>query len=48
MNKRIVWIFNHHAITPDLASGTRHYDCSRELVKRDNDVTIFASIRHYA
>ncbi|BER91402.1 glycosyltransferase family 4 protein [Atrimonas thermophila] len=38
-----IWIFNHYAITPDLPGGTRHYDLSKELVKRGHRVTIFAS-----
>lgn len=43
-----IWIFNHYAITPDMPGGTRHYDLSRELVKRGNQVTIFAtSFHHY-
>lgn len=29
-----IWISNHYAITPDMPGGTRHYDLSRELVKR--------------
>jgi len=42
-----IWIFNQHAITPDMPGGTRHYDLSRELVKRGHKVTIFAtSFRH--
>lgn len=42
-----VWIFNHYAITPDLPGGTRHYDLSRELVKRGHKVIIFASSFHH-
>lgn len=38
-----VWIFNHYAISPDMAGGTRHYDLARELVGRGYEVTIFAS-----
>jgi len=38
-----VWILNHYAISPDMAGGTRHYDLSRQLVKRGHKVTIFAS-----
>ena len=43
-----IWIFHHYAITPDMPGGTRHYDLSRELVKRGHKVTIFAkSFHHY-
>ncbi|MCL0034154.1 glycosyltransferase family 4 protein [Thermodesulfovibrionales bacterium] len=42
-----IWIFNHYAITPDLPGGTRHFDLSRELVKRGHQVTIFASGFHH-
>ena len=42
-----IWIFNHYAITPDLAGGTRHYDFARKLVERGHKVTIFASSFHY-
>ena len=42
-----VWIFNHYAMTPDMPGGSRHYDLSRELVKRGYDVTIFASSFNY-
>jgi len=40
---RKLWILNHYAVSPDLPGGTRHFDLSRELVKRGHDVTIFAS-----
>lgn len=43
-----IWIFNHYAITPDMAGGTRHYDFSKELVKRGHKITIFASSFHYS
>jgi glycosyltransferase involved in cell wall biosynthesis len=44
-----LWIFNHYAVSPDLPGGTRHFDLSRELVKRGCHVTIFASsFHHYA
>jgi len=36
-----IWVFNHYAVTPDLPGGTRHYDLSKELVKRGHDITIF-------
>jgi glycosyltransferase involved in cell wall biosynthesis len=38
-----IWIFNHYAITPDMAGGTRHYDLASELVCRGHRVTIIAS-----
>jgi len=43
-----IWIFNHYAHGPDLPGGTRHFDLSRELVRRGHKVTIFAtSFHHY-
>ena len=42
-----IWIFNHYAITPDMPGGTRHYDLSKELVKRGHQVGIFASAFHH-
>ena len=38
-----IWIFNHYALPPVYPGGTRHFDLSRELVKRGHNVTIFAS-----
>jgi glycosyltransferase involved in cell wall biosynthesis len=38
-----VWIFNHHASTPDRPAGVRHYSLARTLVQRGVDVTIFAA-----
>jgi len=43
-----IWIFNHHALTPDMAGGTRHFDFAKELVSRGYKVTIFASSFHYS
>ena len=43
-----IWIFNHHALTPDMSGGTRHFDFAKELVGRGHTVTIFASSFHYA
>lgn len=43
-----IWIFNHHALTPDMSGGTRHYDFAKELVRRGHSVTIVASSFHYA
>lgn len=38
-----LWIFNHYAATPDLPSGTRHFDLGKELVARHHEVVILAS-----
>jgi len=43
-----IWIFNHHALTPQMAGGTRHFDFAQELVSRGHSVTIFAASFHYA
>ncbi|NKQ41720.1 MAG: glycosyltransferase family 4 protein [Sulfurovum sp.] len=43
-----IWIFNHHALTPDMSGGTRHYDFAKELTKRGHSVTIVASSFHYS
>ncbi len=43
-----IWIFNHHAQTPDMSGGTRHYDFAKELIKRGHSVTIVASSFHYS
>ena len=43
-----IWIFNHYAITPDMAGGTRHYDFAKELIKRGHKVAIIASSFHYS
>jgi glycosyltransferase involved in cell wall biosynthesis len=42
MSKKI-WIFNHYAVPPNMPGGTRHYDLSQELIKRDCEVSIFSS-----
>ena len=42
MSKKI-WILNHYAILPNMPGGTRHYDLSQELIKKDCEVTIFSS-----
>jgi glycosyltransferase involved in cell wall biosynthesis len=50
MNKKKkmnLWIFNHYALPPSIPGGTRHYDISRELVKNNHSVTIFAASFHY-
>jgi glycosyltransferase involved in cell wall biosynthesis len=43
-----IWIFNHHALTPEQAGGTRHFDYAKKLVVMGHRVTIFASSFHYA
>ena len=43
-----IWILNHHALTPDMSGGTRHYDFAKELIKRGHSVTIIASSFHYS
>lgn len=43
-----IWILNHHALTPDMSGGTRHYDFAKELLKRGHKVTIVASSFHYS
>lgn len=43
-----IWILNHHALTPDMSGGTRHYDFAKELVSRGHKVTIIASSFHYS
>ena len=42
MSKKI-WILNHYAIPPYMPGGTRHYDLSQELIKKNYEVTIFPS-----
>ena len=42
-DNKVVWIFNHYAVTPDMSAGTRHYDFAKELAKRGYTATIFAS-----
>jgi glycosyltransferase involved in cell wall biosynthesis len=43
-----IWILNHHAVTPDMSGGTRHYDFAKELIKRGHSITIIASSFHYS
>ena len=38
-----IWILNHYAVPPYMPGGTRHYDLSQELIKKDYEVTIFSS-----
>lgn len=42
MSKKM-WILNHYAIPPNMPGGTRHYDLSKELIKKNFEVTIFSS-----
>lgn len=42
MSKKM-WILNHYAIPPNMPGGTRHYDLSQELIKKNFEVTIFSS-----
>lgn len=45
---KTIWILNHHAVTPQIGGGTRHYDFSRELIRRGYQVYLFASsFLHY-
>jgi len=43
-----IWILNHHALTPRMGGGTRHYDLGKALVKKGHRVTIIASSFHYS
>lgn len=43
-----IWIVNHHALTPEMGGGTRHFDFGKELVRRGHQVAIFASSFHYS
>ena len=43
--KRLLWI-NHFAVVPGEGGGTRHFEMSRELVRRGWDVTVAASDVH--
>ena len=42
-DSKVVWIFNHYAVTPDMSAGTRHYDFAKGLARRGYKTTIFAS-----
>ena len=42
MSKKI-WILNHYAMPPNMPGGTRHYDLSQELIRKNFEVTIFSS-----
>lgn len=41
--KKNVWIINHYAGIPNIASGARHFNLAKQLVKKGYDVTIFLS-----
>ncbi len=43
-----IWILNHHALSPDMPGGTRHYEISKKLVEKGHKVTVFSSSFHYA
>jgi len=43
-----IWILNHHALTPQMSGGTRHYDFARELISRGHKVAIISSSFHYS
>ena len=43
-----IWILNHHALTPQMGGGTRHFDFAKELVQRGHQVIIIASSFHYS
>lgn len=43
-----IWILNHHALSPSMSGGTRHYDFAKELVRRGHNVTVVASSFHYS
>lgn len=41
--KKVIWIFNHYAITPNLSGGTRHFSLGEKLAQNGFKVFIFAS-----
>jgi glycosyltransferase involved in cell wall biosynthesis len=43
-----IWILNHHALTPEMSGGTRHYDFAKELISRGHSVVIISSSFHYS
>lgn len=43
-----IWIINHHALTPDMSGGTRHYDFAKELIARGDKVVIVSASIHYS
>lgn len=42
-----IWVFNHYALPPTEAGGTRHFDIARRLVANGHRVTIIASSYHH-
>ena len=40
--KMNIWMLNHYAVTPDLPTGTRHFDFGMELSRRGHNITVFA------
>jgi glycosyltransferase involved in cell wall biosynthesis len=46
-SKGSLLLFNHYAVTPDMAGGTRHYDIGKALAARGFDVTVIASACPY-
>ena len=43
MEKKKIWLLNHHASTPGFGGSTRHYDFAVELSNRGYDTTLIAS-----
>jgi len=43
-----IWILNHHALTPQMSGGTRHYDFAKELISRGHNIVIISSSFHYS
>lgn len=43
-----IWIVNHHALTPKMSGGTRHYDFAMELISRGHKITIISASIHYS
>lgn len=42
-----IWVFNHYAIPPSEAGGSRHFALARNLIARGHRVFIVASCRNY-
>jgi len=38
-----IWMFNHYAITPEQAGGTRHFSLAQRLIERGHQPVIIAS-----
>jgi len=41
--RKVLWIVDHYAVSPDLPGLTIQYDLACQLLKQGLDVTIFAS-----